>query len=64
MARELFPDRHGDLTVNLIASIRSALGDTPYAQGRYDEAASLFGEVALADDFVEFLTVPGYARLD
>jgi len=47
-----------------LAKIRSALGDTPYAQGRYDEAASLFGEVALADDFVEFLTVPGYARLD
>lgn len=26
LARELFPDRHGDLTVNLLTSVRKALG--------------------------------------
>lgn len=27
LARELFPDRHGDLTVNLLTSVRNALGE-------------------------------------
>jgi malate synthase len=30
---------------------------------RYRAAAELFDEVALADEFVEFLTVPAYERL-
>ncbi|HZP95356.1 MAG TPA: malate synthase A [Candidatus Limnocylindria bacterium] len=47
-----------------LGKIRAVLGDASYAQGRFDEAASLFDEVALSDDFVEFLTLPGYARLD
>jgi malate synthase len=46
-----------------LARIRSTVGDG-YAKGHYDEAASLFDEVALSRDFVDFLTVPGYARLD
>ena len=29
----------------------------------YEEAAELFEQVALADDFVEFLTLPAYDRL-
>jgi malate synthase len=31
--------------------------------GDYEEAAELFEEVALADEFVEFLTLPAYDRL-
>jgi malate synthase len=31
---------------------------------RYKSAASLFEQVALADDFVEFLTIPAYAQID
>ena len=33
------------------------------SDGRWDEAARLFEEVALADEFVDFLTLPGYALL-
>ncbi len=47
-----------------LAKIRAVVGDASYAQGRFAEAAALFDEVALSDDFVEFLTLPGYARLD
>jgi malate synthase len=46
-----------------LAKIRASAGDG-YAKGRYDEAASLFDEVALSPDFAEFLTIPGYERLD
>ena len=47
-----------------LAKIRKTVGDTNYAQGKFDEAAELFNDVALSRDFVEFLTIPGYQRLD
>jgi malate synthase len=43
--------------------IKSAVGDERYDSGRYDEARELFEQVALADEFVEFLTLPAYERL-
>ena len=30
---------------------------------RYDQAVALFTEVALADDYAEFLTLPAYERM-
>ena len=32
--------------------------------GDYDEARELFEQVALGDEFVEFLTLPAYERLE
>ena len=46
-----------------LAKVRSAIGDERYDSGRFDEARELFEQVALADEFEEFLTVPAYARL-
>jgi malate synthase len=45
-------------------AIRRAVGDEAFARGRADEARALFGQVALEDEFVEFLTVPAYEYLD
>jgi malate synthase len=47
-----------------LAKIRTTVGDDFYRSGRYDEAASLFDDVALSEDFVEFLTFPAYERID
>ncbi|MGH2491672.1 MAG: malate synthase A, partial [Candidatus Limnocylindria bacterium] len=47
-----------------LAKIRQVVGDELYTNGRYEEAASLFEDVALSRDFGEFLTLPGYERLD
>jgi malate synthase len=47
-----------------LAQIRSALGDDSYGRGRFSDAREVFEEVALADDFVEFLTLPAYRRID
>jgi malate synthase len=47
-----------------LAKIKKTVGDAGYAQGKFAEAASLFDEVALSRDFVEFLTLPGYERLE
>ncbi|MBA3310332.1 MAG: malate synthase A, partial [Nocardioidaceae bacterium] len=46
-----------------LAKIRDAVGDERFTTGKYTEARELFEQVALADDFEEFLTIPAYARL-
>ena len=46
-----------------LEKIRAAVGDERFSAGRYDEARELFEQVALADDFEEFLTLPAYERI-
>jgi malate synthase len=43
--------------------IRETLGDDAYQQGRWADARALFTEMALSDEFAEFLTLPAYARM-
>jgi malate synthase len=43
--------------------IKTLLGDA-YSQGRYAEAAQLFERLVTTDEFIEFLTLPGYEYLD
>ena len=42
----------------------SELGDAGLGDGRAKEAAELFDNVALSDDFVDFLTLPAYEKLE
>jgi malate synthase len=44
-------------------TIRTLLGDA-FAGGRYDEAAGILAELVNDDEFVEFLTLPAYSRID
>lgn len=46
-----------------LENIKALLGDA-YTQGKYAEAAALFDALTTSDDFVEFLTLPGYDRID
>jgi len=43
--------------------LRSVLGDEQFAAGYFEMARTLFERVALADDFADFLTLPGYEML-
>ena len=45
-----------------LEKIREQLG-AAYDQGQYEQARSLFTEVALADQYVDFLTLPAYERM-
>ncbi|NBD95069.1 MAG: malate synthase A [Gammaproteobacteria bacterium] len=47
-----------------LEKIRADLGDEAFSSGHFLRAAELLYEVTAADDFVEFLTLPGYDRLD
>ncbi|PZN06434.1 MAG: malate synthase A, partial [Bacillota bacterium] len=44
--------------------IRSAVGDEFFQKGRFHEARELFERVALSEEFIEFLTLPAYERID
>ena len=46
-----------------LSRIREALGADRYDAGRFDRAWQIFSEVALEDEFVEFLTLPAYQDL-
>jgi malate synthase len=46
-----------------LARASGELGADAFAAGRFEEAAALFEEVALADDFPEFLTLPAYEHI-
>jgi malate synthase len=45
-----------------MASIEKKAGEA-FAGGRWDDARSTFTEMALADDYPEFLTLPAYERM-
>jgi malate synthase len=47
-----------------LAKIRDAVGDEAFASGRWEQARTVFEQVALADDFVDFLTLPAYELID
>lgn len=46
-----------------LAKVRNAIGDQSYEAGRLREACNVFEQVALADDFVDFLTQSAYRLL-
>jgi malate synthase len=45
-----------------MAAIRQARGDA-FAAGRWDDARALFTEMAVADEYADFLTLPAYERM-
>ena len=45
-----------------LATIRAQQGSA-FSEPGYEQATSLFTEVALADDYADFLTLPAYERM-
>ncbi|MFB7667353.1 malate synthase A [Kitasatospora sp. NPDC056138] len=51
------------LVAEELAALRAESGDVAYAGGRWAEAAKLFEQLSLAEEFVDFLTLPAYELL-
>ncbi len=49
---------------DVLASIRAEIGEQAYDSSRFGDARALFEQVALADEFVDFLTLPAYELID
>lgn len=46
-----------------LEKLKSEIGEDRYLQESFDKAAKLFSTLTLADEFEEFLTLPGYEIL-
>jgi malate synthase len=55
LVRKLLPEELG--------KVRTLLGEAAWNAGRYEEAAQLFERLTITDEYVEFLTLPGYELL-
>jgi malate synthase len=44
--------------------LKEAVGAQAFEQGRFQQAAALFEQVALSPEFIEFLTLPAYEQID
>ena len=55
MFRKMLPEE--------LSRVRRELGEEAWKAGRYEEASKLFDEITTSDDYVEFLTLPGYEQL-
>jgi malate synthase len=56
------PDLVDQLIGEELGKIRAAFGDA-FDEAGYEQAVTLFREVALADDYADFLTIPAYERM-
>ena len=43
-----------------LIKVRAYLGEAGWNAGKYEQAAKMFEDLSLADEFVEFLTLPAY----
>ena len=57
------PDWVRQVETEELEKVKQAIGAEVYDAGEFEQARELFEQVALADDFVEFLTLPAYERI-
>ncbi|MGA7731928.1 MAG: malate synthase A, partial [Chloroflexia bacterium] len=62
--RKVTPDLFRATLQEELNALRTAIGEQAYESANYERAARLFDDLTVNDDFVEFLTIPGYALLD
>ncbi|MFD1426840.1 malate synthase A [Kroppenstedtia sanguinis] len=46
-----------------LTKIEAEIGEEQFAAGRFQEAKELFDKLIVSEEFVEFLTLPGYERI-
>jgi len=46
-----------------MASIERTVGEDAFADGRWDDARALYTEMAISDEYADFLTLPAYERM-
>jgi malate synthase len=57
-------DRAREVIDEELASLRETFGEEIYDKSRADDARAIFEQVALGDEFIEFLTLPAYDYLE
>lgn len=62
--RKVTVDMYQQLKDEELVKIKQEVGEAAFENGRFEQAVQLFDELILQDEFVEFLTLPGYQALD
>jgi malate synthase len=62
--RKVTPELFKQTLAEELKKIETMVGGQRFQSGRYQEAADLFTKITTDDDFVSFLTLPGYERLN
>ncbi len=53
-----------EIVAEEVGKIRAELGEVRYQSSMFEQASAVFEDVALDDDYAEFLTLPAYAALN
>ncbi len=61
--RKVTAELFRQLLAEELPKVRTHLGEEAWAAGKYEEAAELFDEISTGE-YVEFLTLPAYQRID
>src|SRR5580704_8955716 len=61
--RKVTADLFASVLSEELKKIENWLGPDRYSKGRFQDAADLFSKITTSDEFVTFLTLPGYDRL-
>ncbi|MBO0959290.1 malate synthase A [Neobacillus sp. MM2021_6] len=61
--RKVTIEMYEQLKVEELERIKQEIGTPGFENGRFDEAVHLFDKLILEDEFVDFLTLPGYKQL-
>jgi malate synthase len=64
VGQQVTTDFVGRVLAEEVAKIRAEIGEDAWQRRAFDQAHALFAEVSLADDFVDFLTLPAYDVID
>ena len=62
--RKVTLEMYKSIKAEELEKIKQLVGEEYFYKGRFNEASKLFDELILQEEFVEFLTLPGYGRLD
>jgi malate synthase len=61
--RDITADLVRELTAEELDKIENMIGEQAFADGQFQRARHLFDKLVTADDFIDFLTLPGYKML-
>jgi malate synthase len=61
--REITTTLFEEVVAEELQKIKQFVGEKQFESGKFKEASKLFSDLTVNDEFVEFLTIPGYERL-
>ncbi|WP_102260948.1 malate synthase A [Mesobacillus jeotgali] len=61
--RKVTVEMYQELKEEELEKIKLEVGEAVFENGKFEQAAEMFDELILKDEFVEFLTLPGYQAL-